>query len=330
LPTNDNVLIEIKSLKKYFPVKRGIFLKVKKYVRAVDNVSLEIKRNETLALVGESGCGKTTIGRTLLHLIEPTDGEVIFEGKNLTKIPKDKLKELRRGMQIVFQNPYTSLHPRKLVKDIVGEPLKIHTDLSSIEILQKVKETLESVGLREEHMYRYPHEFSGGQRQRIAVARAIILRPKFIVLDEPTSALDVSVQARILNLLNELKEELSLTYLFITHDLAVVDYMADRVAVMYLGKIVEIGKKDDIFNRPAHPYTKVLEAAIPIPDPFFKKERILPKGEIPDPANPPKGCRFHTRCDYVTDKCREVEPALEKIDDEHLVACHRWEELYSK
>ena len=327
LAVNNDVLVKINSLKKYFPVRSGIFLRAKKYVRAVDNVSFTIKKNETLALVGESGCGKTTIGRTILHLLEPTDGEVIFDNKNLTKISKDELKELRKGMQIVFQNPYTSLHPRKLVKDIVGEPLKIHTDLSSVEILRRVKETLENVGLREEHMYRYPHEFSGGQRQRIAVARAIILRPKFIVLDEPTSALDVSVQARILNLLNKLKEELSLTYLFITHDLAVVDYMADRVAVMYLGKVVEIGKKDDIFKRPAHPYTRVLEAAIPIPDPFFKKERILPKGEVPNPVNPPKGCRFHTRCDYAVDKCKELEPQLEKVDDEHYVACHRWKEV---
>ncbi|MDI3471919.1 MAG: peptide/nickel transport system ATP-binding protein [Thermotogaceae bacterium] len=326
--TNNNVLIEINSLKKYFPVRSGIFLRVKKYVRAVDGVDLVIKRNETLALVGESGCGKTTIGRTILHLTEPTDGEVVFEGKNLTNASKEELMQLRKGMQIVFQNPYTSLHPRKLVKDIVGEPLKIHTNLSSVEILNKVKETLESVGLREEHMYRYPHEFSGGQRQRIAVARAIILKPKFIVLDEPTSALDVSVQARILNLLNELKEELSLTYLFITHDLAVVDYMADRVAVMYLGKIVELGKKDDIFSKPTHPYTRVLEAAIPIPDPFFKKEKILPKGEVPDPANPPKGCRFHTRCDYSIDKCEKVEPVLENIEGEHYVACHRWREIY--
>lgn len=325
---NNNVLIEIKSLKKYFPVRSGIFLRTKKYVRAVDGVDLIIRKNETLALVGESGCGKTTIGRTILHLTEPTEGEVIFEGKNLTRASKEELMQLRKGMQIVFQNPYTSLHPRKLVKDIIGEPLKIHTKFSSVEILDKVKETLESVGLREEHMYRYPHEFSGGQRQRIAVARAIILRPKFIVLDEPTSALDVSVQARILNLLNELKEELSLTYLFITHDLAVVDYMADRVAVMYLGKIVEIGKKDDVFSRPAHPYTKVLEAAIPIPDPFFKKEKILPKGEVPDPSNPPKGCRFHARCDYAIDKCEKIEPVLENIEGEHYVACHRWKEIY--
>ncbi|HIP92086.1 MAG TPA: ATP-binding cassette domain-containing protein, partial [Thermotoga sp.] len=288
-------LVEVKNLKKYFPIRKTPFSKPI-YVKAVNNVTLSIPQGSIFAVVGESGSGKTTLGRTILKLIAPTSGKIIFSGQDITDLSPKEMRSIRKKMQIVPQDPYNSLHPRKLVKDIVGEGLKIHFKMKSHEIYEKVREILGYVGLREEHMFRYPHEFSGGQRQRIAIARALILRPEFIVLDEPTSALDVSVQARVLKLLKDLKKEFSLTYLFITHDLAVVDYMADRCAVMYLGKVVELGSKDEIFYKTSHPYTRLLMNAVPSVDPKDRKDKIIPKGGIPNPVNPPTGCPFHPRC----------------------------------
>ncbi len=317
----NKTLLKVNNLKKYFPLSRGPFRRPL-YVKAVDDVSFSIPLKSIFAVVGESGSGKTTLARTVLRLIEPTAGEILYKGEDLTKLGFKELRRFRRKMQIISQDPYNSLHPRKLVKDIVGEGLKIHFHMSGVEINEKVKETLEKVGLREEHMFRYPHEFSGGQRQRIATARAIVLKPEFLVLDEPTSALDVSVQAIILKMLKELKESLELTYLFITHDLAVVDYMADHVAVMYLGQIVEMGKKEEVFNETAHPYTYLLMNSIPTPDPHLKKEKLIPKGEIPSSVNPPKGCRFHTRCPYKKRICEEKEPPFLKLSNSHVVKCH--------
>ncbi|HRW35575.1 MAG TPA: ATP-binding cassette domain-containing protein [Thermotogota bacterium] len=315
-------LIQIKNLEKHFKLKKSIFSKVK-IVRAVDNVSFSIPKNTTYAVVGESGSGKTTLGRTLLKLIEPTGGEVFIRGVNIFNLNNKEFMEYRRKMQIVFQDPYNSLHPKKLVKTIIGEGMKIHfKGIREEEIRKRIKDVLEQVGLREEHMFRYPHEFSGGQRQRIAFARAIVLNPEFIVLDEPTSALDVSVQAMVLKMLKETKKDADLTYLFITHDLSIVDYLADYVAVLYLGQIVEKGKKDDVFNKTAHPYTKLLLNSNPIPDPFLQRDKIIAKGEIPSPINPPSGCRFHTRCPYVQDICKTKEPEERKIEQGHIVKCH--------
>ncbi len=316
-----DLLLKVKSLKKYFPLSRGPFRKPLQ-VKAVDDVSFEIPQKSIFAVVGESGSGKTTLARTVLRLIEPTAGQIFYKDEDLTKLDPKQLRKFRRKMQIISQDPYNSLHPRKLVKDIVGEGLKIHFHMSSNEILDKVKETLERVGLREEHMFRYPHEFSGGQRQRIATARAIVLKPEFLVLDEPTSALDVSVQAIILKMLKDLKSSLGLTYLFITHDLAVVDYMADYVAVMYLGQIMEMGTKEEIFNHTSHPYTYLLMNSIPNPDPHLRKEKMIPKGEIPSSVNPPSGCRFHTRCPYAKKICEEKDPPFTQISETHFVKCH--------
>jgi len=285
-------------------------------------VTLDIPKESIFAVVGESGSGKTTLGRTILKLLDPTSGKILFSGQDITDLKPKGMRNIRRKMQIVPQDPYNSLHPRKLVKDIVGEGLKIHFKMRSNEIYERVREILGYVGLREEHMFRYPHEFSGGQRQRIAIARALVLRPEFIVLDEPTSALDVSVQARVLKLLKDLKKEFSLTYLFITHDLAVVDYMADRCAVMYLGKVVEIGSKDDIFYRTSHPYTRLLMNAVPSVDPKNKKDKVIPKGEIPNPINPPSGCPFHPRCPYAKSICKEKEPDMVEVNEGHWVKCH--------
>jgi len=314
-------LIEVKNLKKYFPIRKTPFSKPI-YVKAVNDVTLDIPKESIFAVVGESGSGKTTLGRTILKLLDPTSGKILFSGQDITDLKPKEMRNIRRKMQIVPQDPYNSLHPRKLVKDIVGEGLKIHFKMRSNEIYERVREILGYVGLREEHMFRYPHEFSGGQRQRIAIARALVLRPEFIVLDEPTSALDVSVQARVLKLLKDLKKEFSLTYLFITHDLAVVDYMADRCAVMYLGKVVEIGSKDDIFYRTSHPYTRLLMNAVPSVDPKNKKDKVIPKGEIPNPINPPSGCPFHPRCPYAKSICKEKEPDMIEVNEGHWVKCH--------
>jgi oligopeptide/dipeptide ABC transporter ATP-binding protein len=314
-------LISIEHLKKYFAVKQSLFSSAR-YVKAVDDVSFDIPKNSVFGIVGESGSGKTTIGRTILRLIEPISGVIRYLSTDIASLNVRELRIFRRKMQIISQDPYNSLHPRKLVKNIIGEGLQIHFKLSSEEIYQRVKDILEQVGLREEHMFRYAHEFSGGQRQRIAVARSLVLKPEFLVLDEPTSALDVSVQAVILKMLKSLKRDFSLTYLFITHDLAVIDYMADYMAVMYLGQIMEIGSKNDIFLSPMHPYTFLLLNSIPHPDPRKKKKKVLPKGEIPSPIDPPQGCRFHTRCPYMKDKCVKEEPEIREIIKGHLVKCH--------
>lgn len=314
------VLLKVEGLKKYFEIRKSIFSKPI-YVKAVNDVSFEIERGSIFAVVGESGSGKSTLGRTVIKLIEPTSGRIIYDGRDITHLDKKDFLDYRRRMQIVQQDPYNSLHPRKLVKDIIGEGLKIHFRMRADEIYIRIKEMLELVGMREEHMFRYPHEFSGGQRQRIAIARALVLRPEFLVLDEPTSALDVSVQARVLTLLKELREKFNLTYMFITHNLAVVDHMATHVAVMYLGKIMEMGSKEDIFERASHPYTRALLDSIPS---FGTGRRIrsIPKGEIPNPANPPSGCVYHTRCIRAVEICKSVEPDLVEVSPGHFCRCH--------
>jgi len=320
--SSEELMAKVENLKKYFPVRGGILQRVIGYVKAIDGVSFGIRRNEIFGLVGETGCGKTTLGRVILRLIEPTAGKIYFEGSEITSLNKKQIRKMRQRMQIIFQDPYSSLHPRKMIKEIVGEPLKIHFFLKDSEIKERVLETLYAVGLSEEHMYRYPHEFSGGQRQRIAIARALILKPKFLVLDEPTSALDVSVQARVLKLLQDLQREFSLTYLFITHNMSVIEYMSDRVAVMYLGKIVEMAPREELFVNTLHPYTISLFSAIPVPDPEVRRRRIVLKGEVPSPFNPPAGCRFNTRCPLTQPMCKEVEPELSEIGENHFVACH--------
>jgi len=308
-------------LKTYFPVRKSIFSK-KLFVRAVDNVDMDVPKGSTFAVVGESGSGKTTLARTVLRLIEPTSGEIEFEGKNILGLKGKDLLEVRRNMQIVFQDPYNSLHPRKLVKNIIGEGMKIHFKISDVEIRERIGAVLKEVGMIDDHMYRYAHEFSGGQRQRIAFARAIVLKPKLIVLDEPTSALDVSVQAMVLKMMKEIKVQENLTYMFITHNLSLVDYIADKVAVMYVGEVVEMGDKSKIFKHPSHPYTDLLMASNPVPDPKFVREKRLLKGEIPSPINPPSGCRFHNRCPFSDERCAKEAPALREIGPDHYVRCH--------
>lgn len=315
-------LMTITNLKKHFALKKNVFSK-NVIVKAVDDVNLEIPRESIFAVVGESGSGKTTLGRTLMKLIPPTAGMVSMDGKDILALDKKAFLPYRRKMQIVFQDPYNSLHPRKLVKTVIGEGLKIHfKGISEMEIRDKIREVLLQVGLREEHMFRYPHEFSGGQRQRIAFARAIVLEPEFIVLDEPTSALDVSVQAMVLKMLQEARAQNALTYLFITHNLSIVDYFANHLAVMYLGRVVETGSKAEIFDHPAHPYTRLLMNSNPIPDPFLKREKQVVRGEIPSPIHPPSGCDFHPRCPFAKAECKEQEPQYREISSGHFIRCH--------
>ncbi len=322
----NQTLLEVRNLKKHFPIQKGFFRKTVGHVKAVDGVNLFIREGETLGLVGESGCGKTTTGRLILRALDPTEGEVLFrrdeEMVNIANIPPDKMKSFRRDMQIIFQDPFSSLNPRMTVLDIVSEPLQIHGIAKGEKLKTRVRDLLEAVGLRAQHMNRYPYAFSGGQRQRIGIARALALRPKLIVCDEPVSALDVSIQAQVLNLLEDLQKEFGLTYLFIAHDLSVVEHISDRVGVMYLGNIVELTAAEELYRRPLHPYTEALLSAVPRTDPDIALDRILLEGDVPSPANPPSGCKFHPRCRYAKDICQQELPEWRELQDDHWVACH--------
>lgn len=316
-------LLEVTGLRKHFPIKGGLFGKQVGAVKAVDGLNFDIHHGETLGMVGESGCGKSTTGRLILRLIEPTEGEVKFEGQDILKLNKNEMRNMRKDMQIIFQDPYASLNPRMTVGDIIVEALQIHKiGKNRHEQEKRVTQLLDQVGLTGTHARRYPHEFSGGQRQRIGIARALAVNPKLIIADEPVSALDVSIQAQVINLLQDLQKELGLTYLFIAHDLSVVKHISDRVAVMYLGKMVELAKKDELYANPKHPYTRALLSAIPIADPTVKRERIILEGDVPSPINPPSGCRFHTRCPFAKEVCQQEDPVFHDTGEGHFVACH--------
>ena len=326
LPPDPEAILEVRHLKKFFVLKKTLTGKPLSTLKAVDDVSFKVKPGETLGIVGESGCGKTTMGRTILKLYQPTDGQVFFHGEDVSKYSPKQMRALRTKMQIVFQDPYSSLPPRSTVGDILSEPVKVHGIVPKEKVKDYVLELMESCGLRDYYYERYPHEFSGGQRQRICIARALTVNPEFVVCDEPVSALDVSIQAQIINLLKKLQKERGLTYLFISHDLSVVRFISDKIGVMYLGSMVEFGNKEDIFAHPLHPYTDALFSAVPNPNPNEKSERILLKGDIPSPANPPKGCKFHTRCPHAMEICKHIAPAYKEYEPGHFTACH----LYSQ
>ncbi|CEG25779.1 ABC transporter ATP-binding protein [Bacillus sp. B-jedd] len=321
------VLLEVRNLKQYFPVKTESIFKPKAYVKAVDDISFHINEGETLSIVGESGCGKSTTGRAILRLDEPTGGEVLYFDNNILALSKREMRKLRGDLQVIFQDPFASLNPRQTIKQILGEAMAIQESVPKNKRMERMLELLGLVGLPAEALDRFPHEFSGGQRQRIGIARALAVDPKLIICDEAVSALDVSIQAQILNLLKKLQKQFKLTFLFISHDLSVVRHISDRVMVMYLGKVVEIADKKDLFDSPLHPYTKALLSSIPVPDPTLERERIILRGDVPSPIDPPTGCRFHTRCPFATDKCKLEEPALREIEGNHFVSCHYAEEL---
>lgn len=315
-------LLQVENLKKYFPLKSGIFSRTKQYVRAVDNISFDVNKQETFALVGESGCGKSTTGRSILRILEPTDGKVIFNGENILDYSNTTMRQMRKDMQLIFQDPYSSLNPRMTVRELIIEPLLTHYPHNKKEANEKVDDILDKVGLSKVQSNRYPHQFSGGQRQRISIARALVLQPKLVVADEPVSALDVSIQSQILNLLIKLQEEFKLTYLFISHDLNVVQHVSDRVGVMYLGQMAEMANTKELYSNPLHPYTQALLSAVPVLDPLKKKERIILKGDVPSPIHPPAGCPFHLRCPQANDTCEKEKPIYKKITEDHWVACH--------